>query len=79
VSRELGTVVRADIVGYSAADEQIAQSLQQVLAGELPRHINRQALSRVLIDDHQHPKRTAVGCPIRHEVIAPDVIPVARS
>lgn len=77
MGRELGTVVTANVVRHAAADEQIAQPFQQVLACELPRHINREAFTRVLIDDRQLPNRTAIGRSIGNEVVALDVIPMS--
>ena len=64
----------ADILRYAAADKQVAQSLQYVLALKLPRHVDRQALTCVLVDQGQHTESTAVARSIGDEVIAPDVI-----
>ena len=59
---------------YAAADKQVAQSLQYVLALKTPRHVDRQALTCVLVDQGQHTESTAVARSIGDEVIAPDVI-----
>ena len=72
--RKLRTIVAADILRYAAADKQVAQSLQYVLALKLPRHVDRQALTCVLVDQGQHTESTAVARSIGDEVIAPDVI-----
>ena len=74
LGRKLRTIVAADILRYAAADKQVAQSLQYVLALKLPRHVDRQALTCVLVDQGQHTESTAVARSIGDDAIAPDVI-----
>lgn len=76
---ELRTVVAAQISRHAPTDEQIAKSLQDILALEASRHVDRQALTGVLVDERQHSNRSAITRKVRHEVIAPDVIFVRRT
>jgi Recombinase len=46
---ELWTVVRANVIRDAPPDEQVRQPLENVLAAQLPGHINRQALSGKLV------------------------------
>jgi len=47
-----------------------------VVRRDLPRHVDQEALPGVLVDDVQHPVGSPVACPVRNEVVAPDVIGV---
>lgn len=59
--------------------EQIRQNSQHVIVLKTALGVNRQALSRVFLDDRQHPE----GCPIMRsvcdEVVGPHVVLVLRS
>ena len=75
---ELAAVVAADVVRHTLAHEQVAQPLQDILAGQLPRYVDRRALPRALVHDRQNPERQAVCRPVPYEVVASDVVPVRR-
>ena len=75
-SGELRAVVAADVIRHSPPHEQVAQPLQHVLAGQLPRYVDRETLPRELIHDRKHPERPTVCRPVHDEVVGPDVIPM---
>ena len=55
-------------------EEQLGELFENLLGVELPFDPDRQALSRELIDDAQHPIDPAIVCPVLDEVIAPYVV-----
>lgn len=72
--RELGAVIAADVLGYTACGHQPRQPLQHVVAAEVPRHVDAQALPRELVHHHQHPERSSVVRHSAHEVVRPHVV-----
>lgn len=71
---ELWTVITANVSRHTTADGQVPEPCQHVLAIDTLGGIDRQALTRVLVDQRQHTKRSAVASTIEHEVVTPDVI-----
>jgi len=63
----VGSVVLAQRFG-------LGQGFDHVPGRELARCADRQALSRVLVDDDQHPKGATVGRAVLDEVVGPDMI-----
>jgi len=54
--------------------EQLSEPLQYALGVQLPFHVNRQALPRVLVNDPQQAEGPALVGTVMHEVVGPDVI-----
>ena len=76
---ELGTIIRPNVPGRVMPQEQIRKCFQDGLL-ILPRlSADRQTLPRVLVDDGQHAKRSAIMRSIHDEVVGPDMVPVLRS
>ena len=73
---EFWTVVAADVARYTTRRHAPRETHEYVVALERPRDIDRQSLTRVLIDDHQHPYGTTVRRPRLNEAVRPDVIAV---
>src|SRR4029078_5019146 len=48
-SCKLRPIVGANVVGNASSDKQVRQSLQDVLAGQPPCHVDRQALSGAFV------------------------------
>ena len=57
------------MLGYPARDAELGEARQHVLRVQPPRHVDRQALPRVLVDDRQHPQWPAVGGAVEDEVV----------
>ena len=57
---KLGPVVRTDMFRRAIQQKQLRQDVQNVLAVQLPLHVDRQARPRVLINDRQHAEHTSV-------------------
>ena len=74
--RELRSVVRADVDRHPAVNEQLGKTRQYVLRVEAPRHVNCQALARVLVDDRQQAQLPPIRRAVEHEVVGPDVVAV---
>ena len=56
--------------------KQIGKNQAHVLVADPSGDIRGQALSRVFVDDAKNQKWPAIVCPIRHEIIRPDVMAV---
>ena len=74
LSTELGTVIRADVLGRTSADEQLGQRLQHLGGAKLSLNSDSQAFPGVFIDHGEHPECPTVAGAIGDEVISPDVI-----
>jgi len=75
---ELRAIVRADMLGWTMMDEQLAQRVENVPRVEFPRHTDRQALAGEFIDHTQHAKHLAVMCAVLDEIVRPDMALVHR-
>ena len=60
LGRELGAVVRADVPGHAAQDEQVGQHVDHVSGSELAPDPDGQALVGELVDDVEHPELAAI-------------------
>ena len=67
-----GTDVRGDAVG----DEEFRERLEHINRPQPPGDHDRQAFSRILLDDGEDLQWPAVLRAVRHEVIRPDVVPI---
>lgn len=76
--RELGAVIGPDMIRRAVFGKQRRQAIQDVVALELPAHVDRQAPAGVFVDDRQHPECLAVVRPVHDEVVAPDMVRPAR-
>ncbi len=76
--RELGSVVRADMVGRAILDEELRDVRQDALAVQLAVHMDGQTSASIFVDDRQHPEGPSVMGPIHDEVIGPDVVRAFR-
>ncbi len=79
IGGELRSIIRANIFRYAPRGHQPGQSLKHIIAAEIPRHINRKTLPRVLIDHREHPKAPTVMCPGMDKVVTPDMVLVLGS
>ena len=75
---ELWSVVRADVAGHTAQDEQVGQHVDDVRRLELACDADRQALARELVDHVEHPEPAPVMGARFDKVVGPDVIAVLR-
>jgi hypothetical protein len=75
---ELRFVVRVDVAGHTAQDEQVGQHVDVVRRLELACDPDRQALARKLIDHVEHPELAPVMGARFDKVVGPDVIAVLR-
>ena len=71
---ELGSVVRADVIGWSVLDEQLGNAVEDAFRVQLALDRDRQALSSELIDHGQHAERPAIVGSVHDEVIRPDMV-----
>jgi hypothetical protein len=67
-------VGRPDVLWWATLDEQVGQALQHVIRPQSPRHQDRQAAARELVDHARHPERPAVLGAVLHEVVRTDVV-----
>jgi hypothetical protein len=74
LGHELWPVVAAQMLGRSPHGEQVLECHDHVPSRERPRHLDRQALPRELVDHHEDPQLPAVLRPLREEVVAPHMI-----
>jgi len=72
--RELRTVIAANVIRATTQLEQVPKNFNHIRAGKVSGHLDRQALPCELIHNIQHPNPAAAFSPLRHEVIAPDVV-----
>src|SRR5271155_599743 len=73
-SRELRAVVAADVLRHAPRRHQPRQPLEHIVTRQLPGHVDRQTLPRVLIHDRQHLQRHAVVRATAHKIVRPHVI-----
>ena len=74
LGHELGAVVRADVSGHAAQDEQVGKHVDHVGRLELAPDPDGQALVGELVDDVQQPELASVMRAVLDEVVAPDVV-----
>ena len=55
-------------------DEQVTETLRDVIGSEAARHDEGQAPSREHVDQREHPKRPAILRPVLDEVVRPEMI-----
>ena len=79
MSREFQTVVGSDVIRWASLNKQVAQSFQNIFAGQPPCHIDRQAFPGELIDQCQHPNRSTIMSPAEHELVSPHMVPMLRT
>ncbi len=75
---ELGAVVGSDVGGWSAQDEQIGESIDDVDRTQLPPDPDRQALPAELVQDVQRAECLPVISVAMDEIIAPDMVAMLR-
>jgi hypothetical protein len=73
-SDELTAVVAAHVGRRSSLGHQPLHHLDEVLGGQLPSHVQRQAFPAVLVDHRQDAQLAPVVGPIGHKVPTPDVV-----
>ena len=71
---EFRTVIGAQGLGCAALADQAAQDLDDAFRADTARHIDRQHLADVLLDDRQAFELLAIGAGIEHEVVSPDSV-----
>lgn len=71
---ELGTLIRADMIGDSTFEAELGQHLDDVDRAQTPGDADRQALPRELVQDAQHSVLPPVMGTILDEVVSPDVV-----
>ena len=67
------------MVGWPVQQEQVGERLQHRFLVLSALSADRQAFPRVLVDDGQHAKRSAIVRSIHDEVVGPDVVTVLRA
>ena len=72
--RKLRAVIAADVLWNTSRHEQPRQPFQYILRVQASCRINRQALTRVFIQNREHPNHPAVMRPSLNEVIRPHMI-----
>jgi len=72
--RELGAVVRPDVLRHSPLYHELAQTIQDVIRPDVSSRPYCQALSGVLVDHRQHPYWFSIVGPSQHEVVGPHVV-----
>ena len=70
-SRELWPVVGADMLRYPVADKQLRQTVEHIVAGNVPLNQERQALSAILVNQGQNLQRAAVVGALTDKIIGP--------
>jgi hypothetical protein len=71
---ELCAIVRPNMSGYAAQDEQVREHIEYVHGLEPPAHPDGETLMRELVDDVQHPVLSSVMGAILHKLVARDVV-----
>lgn len=71
---ELGAIVGAQEGRSATLADQTAQNLNDAPGADAASHIDRQALSGVLVDDREALELLAVGTAVEDEVVSPDAI-----
>lgn len=79
LGNKLGPVVGADMFRRPMQQKQLRQHIENILAVQLPLHMDGQALACVLVNDGEHAECLAVMGAILDEVIGPDMALVGRS
>ena len=75
---ELAAIIAAYMIGDSASDHQIAENFKDVLAVEASSDLDRETLTRELVDNGEHAELAIVARSILNEVVSPDMVPVLR-
>ena len=75
---ELTAIVGADVIRCSVFCEQVGENVQNIIVAYMPGNLDGHACPTELIDDGQHPERSAVMSSGLHEVIGPDMVRPAR-
>ena len=71
---ELGSVVRANVIGWTVLDEQLGNAVDNAFRVQLALDRDRQALTGELVDHGQHAERPAIVGSVHDEVIRPDMV-----
>ena len=82
---ELPPIVRANVIRHPSVQHHIRQRFDHFVSSQPSCHADRQTLSRVFVDQRQHPQRSAVVRHRANEIITPHMVcsfrpqPKARS
>ena len=76
--RELGPVVRADMLRRAMLDKELGEATQDIIRLQASFYNNSQTLPAILVDDRQNLNGAPVMSAIRHEVIRPDMASMGR-
>ena len=76
---ELRPVIRSDVTGHAAQDEEVSQNIYDRGRVQLPVDPNGQAFPRELVDDVEHSEFPPVVRPALDEVVGPDVVRPLRA
>src|SRR3712207_3441545 len=79
LGHELGAVVRADVPGHAAQEEQVGQHVDDICRLELAPDPDGQALVGERVEDVEQPEPAPVVGAVLHEVVAPDVVRPLRA
>src|SRR3954463_94543 len=79
LGHELWAIVRANVPGYAAQDEQVGEHIDDVRRLEPAPHPDGQALVGELIEDVEQPELAPVMGAVLDEVVAPDVVGPLRA
>ena len=71
---ELRAIVRTNVTGHAAQDEQVRQHIDNAGAVETSINTDRQTLTRIFIDDIEHTELATIVRAVLHEVVRPDVV-----
>ncbi len=74
VTRELGAVVEAQRLWQTALEGNSFQYADHTSAAEAAFDLDREALSREVVNDHQSPKHAPTGKRIVHEIQGPSLV-----
>ncbi len=73
LGNKLGPVVRSYMLRWAMLQEELRQHMQDILAVQLPPHVDRQAIACVLGDDGEHREHLAVMGAILNKIVGPDM------
>jgi hypothetical protein len=76
LSYKLWAVVRPDVGGDTAQDEQVRQRINDLSRVQLPLHSDRQAFPAVFVQDVERSERFPIMGSVMHEVIRPDMVAI---
>src|SRR5215213_7639414 len=74
-----GAIVRPDMPGHAAQDEQVGQDIDDVGCFELASHPDGQALVGELVEDVQQPELAPVMAAVLDKIVAPDMVRPLRA